>query len=568
MSHPPLLLELDLSRGLLESPPPDPLGTVRARQVPTLPGLLSRLRGAADDTSVVGLVAHVGPDVLTAAQVEELGAGVEAFAAAGKLTACWTESFGELGAGTLPYHLAAHFDQLWAQPSAMVGLVGVATRGVFVRAALDRLGLEPQIGQRHEFKSAADQLLREQMGEAQREATQRLADSVTEHVVATVVRRRRLSEERVRAAIDAAPLTATEALARGLLDRLGYRDQLYDYLRHRLGRIRGNGQPELRLRYAHRWTPPRVRETGRRLRRRATRRQPPVVAVVGVEGGIGLGRSGGSPLGGRRAGSDTVCAALRTAGTRDDVAAVVLRVDSPGGSYVASDAIHREVLRLREQGTPVVASMGSVAASGGYFVAMPADEIVALPSTVTGSIGVLGGKVVVDQALRRIGIGTELVGSGAHATMFDVTRRYVDDEWRRVEQWLDAVYDDFTHKAAAGRGMAYERLEPLARGRVWTGTDACERGLVDTLGGLDHAITQAALRAGHTRQAVRVQRLPHPSPLARLRPAESSESPTAARVSVFGTVHPDAGGLLGELRRVLAPADEGVLALPGDWRLS
>jgi len=559
----PLLLELDLSRGLLESPPADPLGALRARQVPSLRTVLERLRAAADETSVVGLVAHVGPDVLSPAQVEEVGRAVEAFAKAGKHTACWTESFGELGSGTLPYHLAVHFDELWVQPSASVGLVGVATRGVFLRGALDRLGLEPQIGQRHEYKSAADTIVRESMSDAQREATQRLADSVTEQVVATVSRRRDLSPEQVRAAIDGAPLNATAALEHRLVDRIGYRDELYADLRRRLGRP-GDGPPELRLRYVHRWSP----SSRRQARALAARRHRPVVAVVAVEGGIALGRSGSSPLGGRRAGSDTVCAALRAAASRADVKAVVLRVVSPGGSYVASDAIHREVLQVRSTGKPVVASMGTVAASGGYFVAMPADEVLALPSTVTGSIGVLGGKVVVGEALRRVGIGTEPVGSGEHAVMFDPTRRFDDDEWRRVETWLDEVYDDFTRKAAAGRGLPYERLEPLARGRVWTGADAYQLGLVDTLGGLPAAVECAARRAGLQPDRVRVQPLPHVTPFDRLRAAESSDSPAAAGAS--GLLAPAGAGLDGTLTglwEALGGPGAGVLSVPGDWRL-
>ena len=559
----PLLLELDLSRGLLESPPSDPLGALRARQVPTLRTVLDRLRQAATEDSVVGLVAHVGPDVLSPAQVEEIGRAVEEFAGAGKHTACWTESFGELGGGTLPYHLAAHFDEIWVQPSASVGLMGVATRGVFLREALDRLGLEPQIGQRHEYKSAADTVLRASMSEPQREATQRLADSVTEQVVATVARRRNLAPEQVRAAMDTAPLSAPAAHELGLVDRIGYRDELYADLRRRLGGP-GDGQPELRLRYVHRWSQP-GRQQARAL---ARRRHQPVVAVVAVEGGIGLGRSGSSPLGGRRAGSDTVCAALRAAGERDDVAAVVLRVVSPGGSYVASDAIHREVVQLRSSGRPVVASMGTVAASGGYFVAMPADEVLALPSTVTGSIGVLGGKVVLGEALRRVGIGTEPVGSGTHAAMFDPTRPFDDDEWQRVEQWLDAVYDDFTHKAAAGRGMAYEQLEPLARGRVWTGADALERGLVDTLGGLPRAVERAAERAGLRRERVRVQALPHVTPFDRLRAPDSSDSPAAAGATgLLGSAGVGVEGTLADLWRALGGPGAGVLTLAGDWRL-
>lgn len=548
----PVLLELDLSRGLPETPPADPLAALRTRQVPSLSAVLTALREASADPDVVGLVAHVGPDLLSAAQVQELGAGVEAFAASGRATVCWTETFGELGPGTLPYHLASWFDEVWLQPSGSVGLVGLATRGLFVRGALDRLGVEPQIGQRHEYKSAADLLMSTEMGEAYREAAQRLVDSSTDEVVRTTARRRRLDEEQVRAAIQAAPLSAGDARERGLVDRLGYRDEVYAGLRRRLGR-----DGALTLRYVHRWSP----RGARQARRRVVERRKPVVAVVGVEGSIQLGRSGGSPLGDAWAGSDTVCAALRAAGERDDVRAVVLRVVSPGGSYVASDAIHREVLQLRETGRPVVASMGTVAASGGYFVSMPADEVVALPSTVTGSIGVLGGKVVTGDALRRVGVVTEPLGAGPRSAMVDPARRFTDDEWSWVQGWLDEVYADFTGKAAVGRRMPYDELEPRARGRVWTGADAKERGLVDTLGGLEEAVSRAAGRAGLERAAVRVQRLPRLGLLDRVRPADSSETPAAARTGM------DAEALASTLLRRLGLASDGVLSLPGSYRL-
>jgi len=555
----PVLLELDLSRGLLEAPPADPLAALRARQVPTLGVVLGRLREASHDRHVVGLVAHVGSERLSAAQVDELGAGIEAFARSGRPTACWTESFGELGAGTLPYLLAAHFDEVWMQPSGALGLVGVATVGVFVRGALDRLGLEPQIGQRHEYKSAADLLMRESMGTAQREATQRLTDSVTEHVVTTVARRRGLTQQQVASAVEAAPLSAQQAHERGLVDRIGYRDELYADLRDRSAR-----HGRLRLRYVHRW------HAGRTARAKQTvTRRRRVVAVVGVEGSIDRGRSGASPLGGARAGSDTVCAALRTAGGRDDVVAVVLRVVSPGGSYVASDAIHREVSQLRASGRPVVTSMGTVAASGGYFVAMPSDEIVALPNTVTGSIGVLGGKVAVGDALRRVGVGTEPIGSGTQAAMFDPTRRFDDDQWQRVEEWLDGVYADFTHKAAAGRRMPHGRLEPLARGRVWTGADAKQHGLVDTLGGLEVAVGRAAQRAGLARADVRLERVPHLGWRDRVRPADSSDAPTTAATGALGGVLGALGveaSVANALRELGLPGG-GVLSLPGPWRI-
>lgn len=556
----PVLLELDLARGLIEAAPPDPVSALRARRVPSLRTVVDRLRQAESHPAVVGLVAHIDPGALTASQAEELGAAVEQFAATGRPTVCWTESFGELGPGTVPYLLAVHFDQVWLQPSGSLGLVGVSTVGVFVRDALDRLGLEPQISQRHEYKSAADLFMRSSMPDAQREALQRVTDSVVDQVVAVTARRRKLTPQQVRAGVDHAPLSAEQALARGFVDRLGYRDEVYDELRRRL-----STDGRLRLRYVDRWSPGAIESA----RKRATARAAPTVAVVPVLGAISTGRSGSSPLSGARSGSDTVTAALRTATDLDEVRAVVLRVVSPGGSYVASDAVRRAVLRVRQSGRPVVASMGSVAASGGYFVAMPCDEVVATPSTITGSIGVVGGKVVIREALRRVGVGVEPVGTGARAGMFGPERRFDDEEWRQVEEWLDAVYDDFTRKAAADRRMPLEQLEPLARGRVWTGADAVQHGLVDRLGGMRLAVTRAAQRAGVDPERVQLLTLPHLTPLDRVRPTQSSETPAAA-ASTWGAPLPPAAGLEARLRWLWSSLGQpvpGVLTLPGPWEL-
>lgn len=525
MAPQPILIELDLASGLLEAPPSDPLAAWRARLTPSLPRLVRALRDARERPEVVGLIAHIGGDGLEPAQAEELGAAVEAFAAAGKPTACWAETFGETGNGTIDYHLAAHFDEIWLQPSGGLGLVGFAAQGVFARGVLDRLGVEPQFRMRREYKNAPDTFLRESMSDEQREALQRLTDGMTDAVVATVARRRSLDPDAVRAVIADAPLTADEARDRGLVDHVGYRDEVYAKARERVGE-------DAEQRYAHRWTPPRRAVLERRVRRELPRLlgqgRADTIAVVPVVGGIMLGRGGASPLVGRTVGSDTVCAALRAARESDDVAAVVLRVVSPGGSYTASDAIHREVLRLRESGRPVVASMGGVAASGGYFVSMGADEIVALPSTVTGSIGVFAGKMVVRAAQEKIGLAREMVATGAQATMWSANRPFTDDELVRLDRWLDDVYTDFTEKAAEGRGMAHGELEPLARGRVWTGADARERGLVDTVGGLETALTAAAGRAKLTLADAEVVPYPHVSPLARLRPPMHSDAPNAA----------------------------------------
>ncbi|MGH3472057.1 MAG: signal peptide peptidase SppA [Nocardioidaceae bacterium] len=550
----PVLLELDLTRGLLETPPASPLEAARQRHMPVLRVVISMLRKAAEDDHVVGLVAHIAAKQPTLAQSSELRDSVAAFRAAGKATVCWTESFGEMQPGNVAYHLASAFEQIWLQPSGDVGLTGVVGEAVFVHDALDKLGIGVQIGQRYEYKTAANTFLESGMTTAHKEMAERLVASSMDTVVADVAQGRGLSVTAVRDAVEHAPLGATEAQERGLVDRVGYRGDVYTSLRERLG--------DTDTRFLHRYRKGITHLVANIADNPPTIGRPtkPVVAVVSVSGAIHLGRSGSSPFGGPSIGSQTLAALLRHAAADDAVRAVVLRVDSPGGSYAASDAIRDEVLALRSAGRLVVASMGSVAGSGGYYISMPADVIVANPGTLTGSIGVLAGKLVFHDALDRIGLHREAVGVGTYAEMFSSNRPYTDDEWARMEAWLDKVYADFTTKAAADRRLGLAELQEVARGRVWTGADAQERGLVDELGGLDHAVDVACDRAGLRRADVVVKVLPKRNPIQRLRPAQNSDSPAAS-----AALSPLNGGAT--LLQTLGVTSYGVLTMPVVWRI-
>jgi protease-4 len=545
-----LLLELDLSRGVAEAPPSSPLEAARARHVPVLRHLVEGLHQGADDPRVHGLIAHIGAAQPTLAIAGELRTAVQRFRRSGKKAVCWSEAFGEMGPGNVPYYLATGFDEVWLQPSGDVGLTGVVAHGLFVRDALDRAGVSPQISQRYEYKTAADMFLRTHMTDAHREMAERLTESSMDAIVRGVAEGRGLTTEAVREAVERAPLHADEALELGLVDRLGYRDEVYAAVRADL--------PPVTLRYVERYRKKPGSKPAQRLQRHR-----PAVAVIQAAGPIHLGRSrGASPLSGPSIGSEGLGASLRAAREDDDVRAVVLRVDSPGGSYVASDALRREVLRVRESGRPVVASMGSVAASGGYYITMPADAVLASAGTITGSIGVLAGKQVIRDALERFGVRIESVSVGRQAEMFSTQREFTDDEWRRLESWLDRVYADFTGKAAHDRRMDVERLRDVAKGRVWTGADAREHGLVDELGGLDEAIDLACDRAGLRRKDVELKSLPKSPLLQRLRPAQSSESPAAA--TLLGG---DGGSLLDQVYRALRIPAYGVLTTPVMWNL-
>lgn len=544
-----LVLELELGRGVLEAPPASPIEALRARHTPTLPAVVRALEKAARDDAVVGLVAHLGSWQPTLAQSSELREAVGLLQRAGKRTVCWAETFGEMAPGNTGYHLATGFGEIWLQPSGDVGLVGLTAEAVFLRGTLDKLGIETQIGQRHEYKSAANTFLETGMTGPHREMMTRLVESATDTVVRDVATARGLTEDGVRALMETGPLPAEEAREHGLVDHVGYRPDVY-------AAVRDDGSRE-ELRYVDRYA--RTRGLAA-LGLHVPGRGRPAVAVVQAVGPIHLGRSNSGPLAQRSVGSDSLTAALRAAGRDDDVRAVVLRVDSPGGSYVASDAVRREVAALRASGRTVVASMGSVAASGGYFIAMPCERVVASAGTLTGSIGVLAGKQVLREALGRIGVSREAVSVGRYADMFSTDRPFDEEEWARLEAWLDRVYDDFTGKAAHDRGLPVEDLRAVARGRVWTGADARERGLVDEIGGLSRAVDVACDLAGVPRRDATVRTVPKPNPLQALVPAENSESPNAVRGG-------EGIGLLDRLLATLGLPAYGVLQLPYDLTL-
>ena len=512
--RPQLILELDLTEPLAQGVPTDPVSAFLQRRQSRLKDVLTGLRKASRDERVEMLVTKVGPSRMGFARAQELRDAVLAFRASGKPALAWAESFGEWGPGLVPYYLATAFDEIWLQPIGDVTLGGLELGTPFLRGALDHLEIEPQVGQRYEYKNAADVLLRSAFSDAHREAMQQLATSVVDQVVDGVARGRRFDTTRVRELVDQPPIAAEDALAAGLVDRVGYRDELYAEVRKRAG-------DEAKLIYVSRYAHPPVPVP------RAVRKARTIALIWGL-GPITSGKSGRGPGGGNRMGSDIVTAALRAAARDKDVEAIVFRVGSQGGSAVASDAIWREVRQAREAGKPVVASMGDVAASGGYYVAMGADVIVAEPATITGSIGVVAGKLVTDRLWNRLGVSYDSVAIGELARMFSTRTRYGPAEQAALASWLDRLYEMFVSKVATSRDMSRDEVHEVARGRVWTGADARDRRLVDVLGGLDRAAEIAAERAGIPATAdVDLVSYPALPPIERIRPPRSSESPGA-----------------------------------------
>lgn len=544
---PPILLELDLTTPLIEVEPTDPVAKLRSRGKPRLRTVLRTLYEAGDDPRVAGLVAKVGGTKMELAIAQEVRAAVRTFAATGKPAVAWAETFGESSTGTVPYYLATGFDEIWLQHAGELDLIGVMTEVTFLRGVLDKLGIEPQLDKRHEYKNAADRIMRTEFTDAHRESVDRLIESAWDEIVDGIAAGRSLSATEVRRLADQAPLSVNRALEGGLIDRRGYRDEVYAEVRRRLG-------GDVRLLYATRWSPKKSMPS--RIAQVATSRSQPVVALVEGHGTIVTGANRRAPMSGPQMGSDTIAAAFRAVRADDNVRAVVFRVDSPGGSYVASDTVWREVGLTSQAGKPVVVSMGTLAGSGGYFVACPADVIVAQPTTLTGSIGVFGGKAVVTGLTDKVGLATGAVARGAHARMFSAQVGFTEDERGLLSSWLDDVYDDFVTKVAEGRGMPRDDVHQIAKGRVWTGADAARNGLVDVLGGLRDATAIARERASLAdtaplRKAVRVPLI------ARLRPPRSSEDPRGASVAVTDW------GDLGSIAASLGMPAAGPLLMPG-----
>ncbi len=568
----PLILELDLTDGIADGPPQDPVAALLTIRRTRLPDLLDGLKRAASDDRVRALVVKVGGSRIGLAKVQELRDAVLDFRQSGKLAVAWSESFGDFVRGNVPYYLATGFDRIYLQPSGTVGLTGIAVEQVFLHGALERLGIDFQSAKRYEYKSAADQLTETGFTGPAREAAARLAESVTEQLAAAIAAGRGLTVEQSLALLARGPFLAPQALSEGLVDGLLYRDQVYEQVRKEAG-------ADATLLYLQRYRRTHsISDLPRRLGsgvRELTPGQPErFVAMIYAHGAIRQGRSGRGGPGGGGMGSDTVAAALRAAAADEGARAVVLRVNSPGGSAVASDVIWREVVRVRAAGKPVVVSMGDVAASGGYFISAPADVIVAQPATITGSIGVIMGKPVLQDLFERVGVATDSAVDGdgaASATMFSSARPFTDADWTRINEWLDAVYADFTEKVASGRRMDIGRVHELARGRVWTGADAVANGLADQTGGMREAIAIARQRAGLPDDAP-VRPYPRFGPLDQLRPAESSEARPAAAAQLgagpVAALFADGWGPAWRFAAAAGLPPYGPLALPGVWKIS
>lgn len=558
------VLELDLRSMPPETSGFDPLAMITGGSRPvSLRDTVSAIYRAAEDPRVAGLIARVQLTASPSAAVQELREAIVAFTAA-KPSLAWAETY----PGTLSYYLASAFGEVWMQPAGSVGLIGFASNATFLRDAFDKAGIEAEVVARGEYKSAANRFTEHGFTEAHREAVTRMLESIREQVWEAVGTSRKLDAAALDALADHAPLLREEAVSSGLVDRIGFRDEAYDRIAELVGVkdvSEENAPPRLYLsRYAgaarSRLIPPAPSVPGRRPK--------PTVAVINVDGTIVDGRGGPQflPFGTSTVGSDTIAPALREAAADDSVSAIVVRVNSPGGSVTASETLWREVKKARKRGKPVVASMGSVAASGGYYVAVAADAVVASPATITGSIGVLTGKLVIRDLLGRLGVGSDTVRTNANADAWAIDAPFTPEQRAHREAEADLLYADFVERVAEGRNLTKDAVDRVARGRVWTGADALERGLVDELGGFRTALRRAKILAGLDEDAdVRIVTYPGGSLLDMLRPRASSQPAAASLPDALGAL---LGRTIGGIVDNVGRSVSGASALwAGPWRL-
>jgi protease-4 len=458
-----MVLNLDLRNS-----PPDSSnnsGLFYDRRTPPVMDTVLALDRAGRDSRVKGVFLQVGNGALSVAKAEEIGAALIRFRATGRFVIAYAQGFNGTGLGD--YLAAASADQIWMQPKSPFGAAGAGAGAIFLRGLFDKIQAVPQIAKRADYKSAADMYMQKDYTGPDREQTTAFLQSWYNSAVGAVAAERKLDARAVIASFQASPQFAEDARRAKLVDRLGYDDQAKAAVRARAARSKLVAIGE----YAH------ATES------ESTLGQGPHVALIEASGEIVDGAADHGTFGGSTViAGDDFAQAFRRATRDKTIKAILFRIDSPGGSVTASDQILEALKEAKSAGKPVIVSMGPLAASGGYYVSCAADKIVAEPATLTGSIGVLTGKVAIGKSLGMIGVGADEIGIGKNALFDSGIEPYTPEQWANLNGQADAIYADFMQKVADGRRLPLAQVKSIAKGRVWTGADAQPRGLVDELG--------------------------------------------------------------------------------------
>lgn len=549
------VLTLRVTGSLPDYTPDDPFKRIFGGPDQSLTGFVMQFKKAKVDRRIKAILLDVNMSGVGWGKAEEIRDAIIDFRTSGKPVYAYLE-FGL----NKEYYIATACDKIIVPPPGELFINGLAADVMFFRGSLDKLGIYPDIYQIGKYKSAGDMFTQKEMTDAHREYINSMLDDLFNRYVNTIAEARKKSPEEVRSLIDQAPYNAQQAKDAGLIDEAIYRDELENQLKKLLGYKETDTLAAVR---AHDYRDVSPESLGLNKGER--------LAVIYATGGIESGSSQNSPSGEQSIGSDTVAKALNDAAADKSIKAIVLRVDSPGGSGLASDIIWRAV-ETANQKKPVVVSMSDVAASGGYYISASATKIIAQPSTITGSIGVVAGKPVMRGFYDWLGLSNEYVLRGKTAGMFRATEKFSDEERAKFEEWIRTTYyRDFVPKVAKGRNRDAEYVDSIGQGRVWTGAQAKERGLVDEFGGLDKAI-DVAKQLAKIPADKGVQRVIFPYPTTFLQQllsgSDSSNTELEQQRAVFAALPEDARRAL----RFMALMDrmkygETMLLLPYDLRV-
>lgn len=465
------ILVLNLSGPILEEGPQGFIQKFFMGDVLTTREIMASLEKARKDSKIKGMLVSSIYAQMGLAKTQEIRDGIKRFAASKPV-------YGFIEDGDpLEYYLCSAAPKLFLAPAGEggVNITGLRSETPFFKGTLDKLGIVAQMDHIGEYKSASDIWTRDSMSEAHREATESLLGSLYDRITGDIAKDRKLTPEQVKQIIDEGPPIRSEAKQKGLVDELLYKDQVEEKIKKDLKLSKISWMP------IREYKEPTFSETYRGANKK--------IGIIYASGAIMPGESNRG-FEEDTLGSGTITKALREAKDDDAVKAIVLRVDSPGGSAVASDLIWREVI-VAKMKKPVVVSMADVAASGGYYISMGASKVLAEPSTITGSIGVVFGKFWMKGLYDKIGLNKEVIQKGKHADLFSDYVPFNDEEWNIIHRHMNAIYDSFTKKAAEGRKKTQTEIDAVGKGRVWSGDQAIKIGLVDQMGGLQDAIWEA-----------------------------------------------------------------------------
>ena len=482
-AHSTLLLELEGQ--IDEQRPTDVFTALSGETPPVLHDFTDELDTAKNDRRIDALVVKIGPLSTGWGKLEEIRSHILSFRASGKPNICY---LGGDGIGNLEYYVASACSEVWVVPTSVLFIHGMMGEAFFLRGSLDKLKIVPDYYHIAEYKTASNQLTEKKFTPAHREEVESIVRSIYGQFLTDVAASRKMDRAEFEKLVEAGPIQSEDAVKDKLAERMAYWDQVQDFVKTK----------------TQDWNPVKIGKYRSQVKNHGTAE----IAVVHATGLIVSGKSGNTPGGGSIMGGDSVAADIRDARENSNIKAIVLRIDSGGGSAVASEVIRREV-QLAKSVKPVVASMSDVAASGGYWIAMSANKIVADPDTITASIGVLGGKLNVSGLFNMLGISSDYVATSDNATFFSTQQNFTPPQREAFEKMLHQTYAAFTQGVADGRKMKVEDVDKIGKGRIWSGAQAKDLGLVDELGGLDHAVDVAKQLAGiPSGRSVRLVRFP------------------------------------------------------------